>query len=170
MLQQIAGNGKVAEFEDVNSRSTRRSTRPSLRHYLEETPMSLTQIIYSSKPFGFDASVLDDILTISRALNSRDDITGTLICRADMYLQLIEGPDDAIQATYQRISGDDRHLEVNLLVSRQVTERLFPKWAMRDDPAQSWMWTQAEVSAGAIQAATSEDIIAIFERLASEPT
>ena len=130
--------------------------------------MSLTQIIYSSKPFGFDASVLDDILTVSRALNSRNDITGTLICRGDMYLQLIEGPAEAIRATYKRISGDDRHLDINLLVSRQVNERLFPKWAMRDDPARSWMWTHAEVSAGAIQAATTDDIIAIFERLAGE--
>lgn len=130
--------------------------------------MPLTQIIYSSKPFGFDASVLDDILTVSRARNSRDDITGTLICRADMYLQLIEGPDAAIQATYQRITADDRHLEIKLLVSHTVADRLFPKWAMRDDPARSWMWTQAEVSAGAIQAATPTEILAVFERLAAE--
>lgn len=130
--------------------------------------MSLTQIIYSSKPFGFDTSVLDDILTVSRRLNSRDDITGTLICRADMYLQLIEGPDEAIRATYNRISGDDRHMEIDLLVSREVAERMFPKWAMRDDPARSWMWTQAEVSAGAIKAATTSEIIQIFERLTAE--
>lgn len=130
--------------------------------------MSLTQIVYSSKPFGFDASVLDDILTISRIRNSKADITGTLICRADMYLQLIEGPDAAIQATYQRIAMDDRHVEMNLLLSREVTERLFPKWAMRDDPARSWMWTQQEISDGAIAAATPQDIIAIFERLARE--
>ncbi len=130
--------------------------------------MPLTQIVYSSKPFGFDASVLDDILTISRVRNGQDDITGTLICRADMYLQLIEGPDAAIQATYQRIKSDDRHLEMNLLVSRLVTDRLFPKWAMRDDPARSWMWTQQEVAAGAIAAATSAQVLAIFERLANE--
>ena len=131
--------------------------------------MSLTQIIYSSKPFGFDSSVLDDILTVSRFNNRRDDITGTLICRADMYLQLIEGPEAAIQETYKRIAGDDRHLEVHLLVSRPVTDRMFPKWAMRDDPARSWMWTQAEVSAGAIVAATPAEILGIFERLAREP-
>ena len=131
--------------------------------------MSMTQIIYSSKPFGFDSSVLDDILTVSRFNNRRDDITGTLICRADMYLQLIEGPEAAIQETYKRIAGDDRHLEVHLLVSRPVTDRMFPKWAMRDDPARSWMWTQAEVSAGAIGAATPAEILGIFERLAREP-
>ena len=130
--------------------------------------MALTQIVYSSKPFGFDASVLDDILTISRVRNSKADITGTLICRADMYLQLIEGPDAAIQATYQRITMDDRHVEINLLLSRAVTERLFPKWAMRDDPARSWMWDQQEIADGAIAAATQQEILAIFERVASE--
>lgn len=130
--------------------------------------MSLTQIIYSSKPFGFDTSMLDGILSVSRRLNARDNITGTLVCRADMYLQLIEGPEAAIQSTYKRIIADDRHLDINLLISRGVTDRLFPKWAMRDDPARSWMWTQAEVSAGAIQAATADEILAIFERIARE--
>lgn len=132
--------------------------------------MAVAQIIYASKPFGFDSSVLDDILTISRDRNSRDDITGTLICRADMYLQLIEGPAAALQATYDRISGDDRHADVNLLVSRDVEERMFPEWAMRDDPARSWMWSQAEVSAGAIRSATPQQIIAVFERVAAEPS
>lgn len=130
--------------------------------------MSLTQIIYASKPFGFDASVLDDILTISRKRNSQADITGTLICRHDMYLQLIEGPEPAIQATYQRIAADDRHLELNLLVTRTVDERMFPKWAMRDDPARSWMWSPQEIVDGAITSATEDDIIGIFEKLAHE--
>jgi Sensors of blue-light using FAD len=132
--------------------------------------MSLTQIVYASRPFGFDASVLDDILTISRARNSRNAITGTLICRADMYLQLIEGPDASIQATYARIAADaDRHDDVTPLVTRTVADRLFPQWAMRDDPPRSWMWTPEQVAAGAIHAATTADIVAIFERLASEP-
>ena len=130
--------------------------------------MPLTQIIYSSRPFGFTAGVLDDILTVSRARNSRDGITGTLICRADIYLQLIEGPDAAIAATYARIAADDRHLEINVLVEGPVTSRLFPQWAMRDDPPRSWMWSQAEVTAGAIDTATPAQILSVFERLASE--
>lgn len=131
--------------------------------------MSLTQIIYASKPFGFDASVLDDILTISRLRNSKSDVTGTLICRHDMYLQLIEGPAAAIENTYRRIEGDDRHVEMTLLLSRQVTDRLFPHWAMRDDPARSWMWSPQEVTAGAITEAKPQEILAIFERLATDP-
>jgi hypothetical protein len=133
------------------------------------TELALTQLIYASKPFGFNAAVLDDILTVSRLNNARDGITGALICRGDLYLQLIEGPEAAIGATYARIAADqDRHVDVQPLVSRSIDERMFPKWAMRDDPARSWMWTQKEVSAGAVGAATPAQILAIFERLAEE--
>jgi Sensors of blue-light using FAD len=131
---------------------------------------ALTQMIYVSKPFGFDRGVLDDILTVSRFNNARDGITGALICRGDLYLQLIEGPDAAIAATYARIAGDaDRHVNVQPLVSRPAADRMFPGWAMRDDPARSWMWSMEEVSAGAVQSASEAEILAIFQRLASEP-
>jgi Sensors of blue-light using FAD len=130
----------------------------------------LTQLIYASKPFGFDNGVLDDILTVSRFNNARDDITGALICRGDLYLQLIEGPEDAIVAAFARIAADnDRHVDVQPLVSRSVSERMFPGWAMRDDPARSWMWTTDEVSDGAVQAASEAEILGIFERLVREP-
>lgn len=130
---------------------------------------ALTQLVYASKPFGFDAGVLDDILTISRFNNARDGITGALVCRADLYLQLLEGPDAAVLSTYARIAADnDRHVDIQPLVSHAIQDRMFPKWAMRDDPARSWMWTQEEVSAGGISSATPKQILAIFERIAAE--
>lgn len=132
--------------------------------------MAFTQIVYASRPFGFDGGTLHDILTVSRANNARDDITGALVCRADLYLQLIEGPDAAIAALFARIGGDDRHVEVRTLASRSVTTRLFPEWAMRDDPPRSWMWTPEAVLAGALDAVTADEALAVFERLAAEPT
>jgi hypothetical protein len=39
---------------------------------------------------------------------------------------------------------------------------------MRDDPARSWMWTQAEVENGAIGRASEAEIVGVFERLAGE--
>lgn len=130
--------------------------------------MSLSQIIYASQPFGFNAGALDDILTVSRRKNAQDEITGTLICRADMYLQLLEGPEAAIQQTFDRIRVDDRHADVNILVWQAVETRLFPQWAMRDDPPRSWMWSTDEVAKGAMKSATPGEIIAIFTRLAAE--
>ena len=130
--------------------------------------MSLIQIIYVSQPFGFDESMLNSILMDARRKNVQYDVTGALICRADAYLQLIEGPESAIMETYRRIASDDRHIDVKLLFSEPVTDRLFPEWAMRDDPARSWMWTQAQVEAGAIAKATRPELLAVFDRLKAE--
>lgn len=131
--------------------------------------MPMIQLIYASRPFDFDEGTLVAILTVSRDCNERDGITGALICRGDVYLQLLEGPQDAVEEAYRRIERDRRHLEIKLLSRRTVTERLFPGWAMRNDPARSWMWNQEEVNAGAIDRATEAEAVAIFERLAREP-
>lgn len=131
--------------------------------------MPMIQLIYASRPFGFDEGTLAAILVVARRCNERDGITGALICRGDLYLQLLEGPQYPVEAAYLAIKRDRRHVDVRLLSRRTVTERLFPDWAMRDDPARSWMWTQEEVIAGAIERATEAEAVAIFERLAREP-
>lgn len=130
--------------------------------------MTMIQLIYASRPFGFDEGMLNGILVSARRCNRRDGITGALVCRADIYLQLLEGPSQAVEAAYGRIAKDDRHLEVEKLSARPITDRLFPAWAMRDDPARSWMWSAEEVAAGAIARATVEDLLAVFTRVAGE--
>ncbi len=128
----------------------------------------LIQLIYSSKPFGFDESTLSKILLTARRNNPRDAITGALICRKDLYLQLLEGPQAAVEARYRSIVHDGRHVDVVKRVSLPVKERLFPNWAMRDDPARSWMWTAAEIDQGALDRAVPAEFIAVFSRLAAE--
>ena len=130
--------------------------------------MTIHQLIYMSEPFGFDDGILNGILSISRRNNTRDGLTGALVCRRDIYLQLLEGPMAAVEATYARIAGDDRHLALKRLWSGEVGDRIFPDWAMRDDPARSWLWSEAEVSAGAVQTASPADVRGVFERVARE--
>lgn len=131
--------------------------------------MSLLQLVYASRPFGFDDLALSGILNSARLNNERDGITGALICREDLYLQLLEGPRPAVIAAFERIMRDDRHTEVVTLVTSDVHTRLFPEWAMRHDPARSWMWTAAEVRDGAIAKTTPAEVRGVFTRLASEP-
>jgi len=131
--------------------------------------MGLIQLVYASRPFGFDQAALNGILIEARRLNPEYDVTGALICRADLYLQLLEGPAEAVEATFARIARDDRHVEVQRLVTRPVDKRLFPDWAMRHDPARSWMWTPQEVDDGALARATEAEVVAVFERVAAEP-
>lgn len=131
--------------------------------------MALIQLIYASQPFGFDDLALNGILASAGPNNIRDDITGALICRDDLYLQLLEGPESQVVSAFNRILGDDRHTAVSKLVMCGAGQRLFPEWAMRHDPAQSWMWTADEVAHGAIARAPVNEIFSVFTRLASEP-
>lgn len=125
----------------------------------------MKQLIYRSEPFGFDKAMLAGILVQARRNNARDDITGALICRQDLYLQLIEGPGAAIDTLYARIAADDRHLDVRLLLIDEVDERMFPAWAMLDDEAPSLFWSPEEVAAGALEAAGPATLRAAFGRL-----
>lgn len=131
--------------------------------------MPLLQLIYASRPFGFDDLALVGILASARRNNVRDAITGALICREDLFLQLLEGPDGQVRDAYARIVRDDRHTTVTTLSELAASDRLFPDWAMRHDPAASWMWTREAVTAGAIANATGDEARDIFSRLAATP-
>ena len=127
----------------------------------------LLQLTYASRPFGFDGTMLTNILFDARRCNARDGITGALICRDDLFLQLLEGPEAAVEATYARICADDRHIEVRRLTRRLIADdaRMFGAWAMRDDPAASWVWSRAEVDAGAPEQATEDEVLDMFRKL-----
>ncbi len=125
------------------------------------------RLIYRSQPFGFDKAMLAGILSSARRNNPRLSITGALVCRHDVYLQLIEGPADAIDALYARILEDDRHANVELLLTEPMGERLFPAWAMLDDEAPSLFWSAQDVAAGVLEAATPDELRAPFVRLSA---
>lgn len=127
--------------------------------------MQLTHLIYASRPFGYDDLTLNAILGAAGRNNARLNITGALICREDLFLQWLEGPDDAVTDLFARISRDQAHTDVTILSEGHTPERLFPDWAMRHDPAQSWMWTPAQVNDGAVAAASPKDAQSIFVRL-----
>ncbi len=88
-----------------------------------------------------------------------------MICRGDIYIQWLEGPEEHVRNALARIKRDNRHLEVKLHVAEPVSERMFGKWAMLHDPAATWIWSQDEVANGAVERATPEEVIGFFTRL-----
>ncbi|MCK0150569.1 BLUF domain-containing protein [Marivita sp. S6314] len=128
----------------------------------------LIQIIYSSRPFGYDDAMLNGVLMDARRCNMRDGVSGALICRQDVYLQLLEGPAQAVEATCDRIRRDDRHLEMAIRVNQQVAARMFGDWAMFHDPAKSWLWSAQDISDGALERASGAHFKQVFERLAAD--
>lgn len=134
------------------------------------TPITdLSQLIYASQPFGYDSATLAGILLDARRCNLRDGITGALVCRHDIYLQLLEGPSNRVNAAYLRICRDDRHAEVHTLVSRPITHRMFGEWAMLHDPAKSVIWTQDEIASGILEHAEAAAVVAMFEEISKDP-
>jgi hypothetical protein len=128
--------------------------------------MGDTQLIYASQPFGFSEVILSGILLDARRCNKRDGITGALVCRHDIYLQLLEGPDVQVQATYARIMRDDRHVNIQQLICQPISKRLFAEWDMLHDPAQSWHWTSEQISDGSLDWADEDEIMTVFSELA----
>jgi hypothetical protein len=107
--------------------------------------------------------MLNGILSDARRCNLRDDITGALVCRHDIYLQLLEGPSETVTAAYARIRRDDRHLGVTRLAYRRVERRMFADWAMLHDPARSLIWTKEQIEDGVLDRTSPDEIIAMFE-------
>lgn len=80
-----------------------------------------------------------DILKASRENNSSKDVTGLLLYKGGNFMQVLEGPDEAVEALYEKIKADPRHKDVNVLSREQISARQFPAWEMAfqnlDNPA-----------------------------------
>ena len=131
--------------------------------------MRLMRLIYASQPVAFDEPTLAGILETSQRNNARTDITGTLTCRDDLFLQLLEGDREDVESLYASIRKDERHRDVTTLVQEIAAQRMFPTWAMRHDAVKSWMWTREQVAAGSVQDTTRDEVLAVFVRLVAEP-
>ena len=130
--------------------------------------MNIYRLVYKSRPFGYDQAILNGILSDAINYNSKNNITGALICRDDIYLQLLEGPEYEVNLTFEKISTDDRHLEIELLLKEYCNKRIFPKWNMKDDPARTWFWNKEEINSGIFNKIPKIEIIEVFEKIANQ--
>ena len=128
------------------------------------------QLVYCSQPFGYSLEILSAILVASRANNRKNNVTGALICRSDIFLQLLEGPEQRVKNTYEAIQNDDRHINVYHLIDQPVKKRLFPAWAMKDDPVKTWMWSREDVSKGIVKGLSKAEVEEVFVKLSREAT
>ena len=81
--------------------------------------------------------LLAEILRVSRRNNDAAGVTGLLIVGGKRFLQALEGPREAVLATYARIQRDPRHFACVQLVSEVIAERQFAGWAMGSQPGRA---------------------------------
>jgi blue light- and temperature-responsive anti-repressor len=70
------------------------------------------------------------ILASARANNADCGITGALVFNAGCFAQVLEGPLQHVEATFEKIQRDLRHTDVTVLEACSVTQREFPDWSM----------------------------------------
>ena len=78
----------------------------------------------------FSESELLELLRISRENNSRLQVTGLLLYKDGNFIQLLEGEQETVNQLYQKISRDDRHVNVTTLFDGPIETREFPNWSM----------------------------------------
>lgn len=92
---------------------------------------TLNSIVYVStaiKPMT--PRKLEALLTTAREFNLRNGITGVLLYEGGHFLQCFEGPEAAVQITYERIKRSRQHSDIKELMNRTVQQRGFEGWEM----------------------------------------
>jgi len=73
---------------------------------------------------------LTELLRLSRERNAQRGITGILMYCKHHFLQVLEGPEDAVSALFERISRDGRHKDIQVLLRQKAGQRDFEEWQM----------------------------------------
>ena len=103
--------------------------------------MQIHRLLYRSDAIlsGSTESVEHQVAAIvdgSKRANGAAGLTGALLLSGGEFIQVLEGPVEAVEATFERICRDLRHRRVRLLELAVADDRVFAEWAMvRIQPA-----------------------------------
>ena len=96
--------------------------------------MPIQRLFYTSRIVESDASrgvsIARDIAQTSAARNAAVGLTGSLAFIDGHFIQVLEGQQGPIEATFERICCDFRHCELKLIDLQTVPERQFAEWGM----------------------------------------
>ncbi len=93
--------------------------------------MAITQLVYTSRAAcEINDPILAAIQDSACRHNEPHGITGVLLYGSGLFIQLLEGPLEDVDAIYQRIAKDPRHNDVQIIYRTFASERRFPSWSM----------------------------------------
>ena len=84
----------------------------------------------STATANLSALDLDSILETAQYRNAANGLTGLLVFTGVQFMQLLEGPKEAVEAIFEAICADPRHHAVARLIAEPTHERSCPNWAM----------------------------------------
>ena len=125
---------------------------------MSESMTNLFRLLYVSQSLQrIRHSDVQAILRVSQRNNRRNGITGVLCIGTGMFMQVLEGPEQKVIATYAGIIEDPRHTRCGIVNAVPAKARLFDEWAM------GYIKTEAEAprlmdyALSVREAATSQD-------------
>lgn len=77
-----------------------------------------------------DANTLKDILSTAQTNNKAYGISGILLFNRQFFLQTIEGSRPRINQLLTNLINDQRHTELRIVDSLQLSQRQWDKWSM----------------------------------------
>lgn len=92
---------------------------------------SLIHIVYVSfSTENLSEMDLENLLTVIREKNRKQNVTGLLLYNDGSFIQVIEGKKETIHNLFEIIKKDTRHENIVLLLEEEIEKRAFPDWAM----------------------------------------
>ncbi|OIO69086.1 MAG: blue light sensor protein [Zetaproteobacteria bacterium CG12_big_fil_rev_8_21_14_0_65_55_1124] len=88
----------------------------------------LVYVSLATKPL--EEKELLQLLGTCRSNNTEQGITGQMIYTEGTFMQVLEGPQAAVDATFARIKKDTRHHNITLIERVNIDERQFSEWSM----------------------------------------
>ena len=125
----------------------------------------LKQVIYVSEISDTSSDSLTNIYDISQKNNLESGISGCLLIGSNSYLQLLEGPDSAVENLYSKIKVDSRHKKVKKLFEQNIEEKLFSSWSMKFAPFNNVEWDNKEFDAGKFQNISAATAVKVFQNI-----
>jgi hypothetical protein len=93
--------------------------------------MRLIRLLYTSQAAQqMSAQRIEQIVKVARYKNSEALITGILLYGNGQFMQVLEGDERRVVELFNRVARDGRHCEVDVLVMRPTSKRLFGEWSM----------------------------------------
>lgn len=76
------------------------------------------------------SSACDSLLKHAQAFNKEHDITGMLVFDGYLFMQILEGDQSVIEALFEKIKRDPRHVDVICQYSGAISKPGFEGWSM----------------------------------------
>ena len=95
-------------------------------------PPILCCLIYKSDTSWDDLTneILVDLANKSAKNNRAKELSGLLVLSGETFLQVLEGPSEAVNDLYAKIIAYPRHTKLRLLSFEPIASRQFSEWSM----------------------------------------